>query len=110
MYHQGKCNGSYKAGEQIPITIQFSESVTVTGTPQLTLETGATDRIAGYTSGTGSSILTFTYTVQSGDTSSDLEYVNTSSLALNSTIKDSVGNNATLTLPTLAASGGTLTH
>ena len=103
-----KVNGSYKAGEQIPITIQFSESVTVTGTPQLTLETGATDRIAGYTSGTGSSILTFTYTVQSGDTSSDLEYVNTSSLALNSgTIKDSAGNNATLTLPTLAASGGT---
>ena len=35
-----KANGSYKQGEFIPITATFSEVVNVTGTPQLTLETG----------------------------------------------------------------------
>ena len=33
-------NGSYKQGETIAITVAFSEVVNVTGTPQLTLETG----------------------------------------------------------------------
>ena len=32
-------NGSYKADDAIVITITFTEAVTVTGTPQLTLET-----------------------------------------------------------------------
>ena len=96
-------NGSYKAGDAISIQVNFSEAVTVNttnGTPTLTLETGATDRAVSYASGSGTSSLTFTYTVQAGDTSSDLDYVATTSLALNSgTIKDTVGNNATLTLP-----------
>ena len=97
-------DGSYKAGEPISIQVTFSESVTVTGTPQLTLETGSTDRIVNYASGSGSASLTFTYTVQSGDTSSDLDYVATTSLALNSgTIKDAAGNDATLTLAGLGA-------
>ena len=34
-------DGSYNAGEVIPITITFSEAATVTGTPQLTLATGS---------------------------------------------------------------------
>ena len=75
--------------------------MTVTGTPQLTLETGDTDRDVDYASGSGSTTLTFTYTVQSGDTSSDLDYKATTSLGLNSgTIKDAAGNAATLTLAT----------
>jgi large repetitive protein len=98
-------NGTVGIGSSISIQIAFSEAVTVTSTPQLTLETGATDRVANYASGSGSDTLTFTYTVQSGDTSSDLEYTSTSALALNGgTIVDSVGNAATLTLP---APGGT---
>ena len=77
----------------------FTEAMTVTGTPQLTLETGATDRDVDYASGSGSTTLTFTYTVQAGDTSSDLDYKATTSLGLNSgTIKDAAGNAATLTL------------
>ncbi len=92
-------NGSYKAGDAVAVTVNFSESVTVTGTPQITLETGATDRTVNYSSGSGSSTLVFTYTVQAGDTSSDLDYVATTSLALNGgTIADAAGNNATLTL------------
>ena len=97
-------NGSYKAGDTVSIQVLFSEAVTVTGTPQLTLETGDTDRAVDYASGSASSTLTFTYTVQSGDTSSDLDYATTTSLALNSgTIADAAANNATLTLAAPAA-------
>jgi hypothetical protein len=86
--------------------VNFSESVTVTGNPQLLLETGATDRNATYTSGSGTSALTFTYVVQAGDTSADLTYVATNSLALNGgTILDLAGNASTLTLAAPSATG-----
>jgi hypothetical protein len=92
-------DGTYKLGDVIAITIAFSEVVDVTGTPQLTLETGTTDAVVDYSSGTGTNTLTFSYTIGSGETSSDLDYGSTSSLALNSgTIKDAAGNAATLTL------------
>ena len=92
-------NGSYTTGDVVAITVTFSEVVNVIGTPQLTLETGSTDRTINYASGSGTNTLTFNYTVQNGDTSADLDYVATSSLALNSgTIKDAAGNDATLTL------------
>ena len=97
-------DGIYKVGDMIELTIQLSESVIVGGTPQITLETGTIDRTVSYTSGSGSDTLTFNYTVQSGDTSSDLDYVTTSSLSLNSgTINDGTENNATLTLATPGA-------
>ena len=49
--------------------------------------------------------LTFNYTIGSGETSGDLDYESTSSLALNSgTIKDAAGNAATLTLASPGAS------
>ncbi|HXV37998.1 MAG TPA: hypothetical protein VD699_00275, partial [Nitrosopumilaceae archaeon] len=98
--------GSYNAGNTISVTVTFSESVVVTGTPQLLLETGATDRQANYVSGSGTTTLTFNYVVQTGDTSSDLDYVATNSLELNSgTIKDVALNNAILTLPSSGATG-----
>ena len=94
-------NGSYHTGDAIAITVTFSELVNVTGTPQLTLETGSTDQVVNYSSGSGATTLTWNYTVASGNTSSDLDYKSTSALALNSgTIKDVAGNNAVLTLPT----------
>jgi hypothetical protein len=96
-------NGSYNAGKTINITVAFSKVVNVTGTPQLTLETGTTDRTINYTSGTGSSTLVFTYVVQAGDFSNDLDYLATN--ALTGTIKDASGNDATLTLPAPGASG-----
>ncbi|MCU7975326.1 tandem-95 repeat protein [Shewanella sp. SW36] len=92
-------NGTYNTGNSIDVQVNFSEAVTVTGTPQLTLETGATDRTINYASGSGTSTLTFNYTVQAGDISGDLDYVATSSLALGGgTIRDAAGNDATLTL------------
>lgn len=99
-------NGSYNAGDTVSIQVTFSEVVNVTGTPQLTLETGVTDHTVDYVSGSGTDTLTFTYTVQAGDTSNDLTYTSTSALALNGgTIKDAATNNATLTLPSPAAAG-----
>ncbi|TAK03256.1 VWA domain-containing protein [Patescibacteria group bacterium] len=90
---------SYVLGEIIPIQIIFSENVSVTGIPTLSLNTG-TSGLASYVSGTGSPTLTFNYTVSNGNNSLDLEYFSVSSLTLNGgTIKDEVGNNATLTLP-----------
>ena len=92
-------NDSYKQGETIAITVAFSEVVNVTGTPQLTLETGGSDAVVNYSSGTGSNTLTFNYTIGAGHTSSDLDYKATSSLGLNGgAIKDAALNDATLTL------------
>lgn len=99
-------DGYYRSGDQIPI--QFSETVNVTGTPALLLETGATDRSITSSSGDGTDTLTFTYTVLDGDTSADLDYASTSALSLSggaivSATYDTV--NADLTLPALGASG-----
>jgi hypothetical protein len=92
-------NGTYKVGDTVAITVEFDEAVMVTGSPQLTLETGTTDRVVDYASGSGATTLTFNYTVQAGDSSSDLGYTSTAALALNGgTIQDSAGNDATLTL------------
>lgn len=99
-------DGAYSIGAGISIQVEFSEAVTVTGMPQLTLETGATDRVVNYTGGSGSNTLTFDYTVQAGDTSNDLDYTGPTALALNGGgIQDSLTNDADLTLPTPGNSG-----
>jgi hypothetical protein len=99
-------NGSYKVGDSISIQVTFNEAVTVSGTPQLTLETGSTDQVLNYASGSGTNTLTFTYTIQAGDTSSDLTYVATNSLTLNGgSIKNSSNLDAVLALPAPTATG-----
>ena len=101
-----KANGYYTVGELIPILVILTEPVTVTGTPRLTLETGATDRVIDFTSGSGTGTLVFNYVVQSGDTAATLDYLSTSALVLNGgTIKDAAGNPATLTLATPGTAG-----
>ena len=70
------------------------------------LETGTTDRSATYASGSNSSNLIFSYTVQSGDTANDLDYISTSALSTNGgSIKDVLGNDLQLTLPSPTESG-----
>jgi hypothetical protein len=99
-------NGSYKVGSSIAVTVIFSEAVIVTGTPQLNLETGSTDQIVNYTSGSGTNTLTFNYVVQAGDVSSDLDYFSTTALALNGgAIKDAAAFDAVLTLASPGSSG-----
>ncbi len=101
-----KTDGTYGIGEAIEITLIFTKPVTVTGTPQLTLETGAVDSTANYTRGSETTNLTFTYTAQSGDESADLDYTSTGALTLNGgTIKSASGTDAVLTLPAPGTTG-----
>ena len=44
-------DGTYKIGDVLPITINWSESAVVTGSIILKLETGSTDQYATYSSG-----------------------------------------------------------
>ncbi len=95
--------GTYGTGTTIPITVNFSHAVLVTGTPQLALDNGAT---ASYQSGSGSTSLTFSFTVAAGQNTADLDYASTTALTLNGgTIDDSGGNPAFLTLPPTGADG-----
>lgn len=97
-------DGAYGVGAEIFVTVTFDQDVAVAGgRPTLQLETGSTDRLAVYEDGSGSNTLRFKYTVQAGDTSSDLNYFSTGSLSLaGATIKGSNGGaDASLVLPAL---------
>ena len=97
-------NGAYGIGDEVVVTTIFNEVVFVTGIPQLLLETGLTDALVNYSSGSGSNTLVFNYKVAVGDTTGDLDYLASTSLALNGgTIKDAAANVATLTLASPAA-------
>ncbi|MBZ0288178.1 MAG: hypothetical protein K8I30_11235, partial [Anaerolineae bacterium] len=101
-------DGAFKAGEVIGIEVVYSADVLVTGTPQLTLETGSTDRVVDYTGGSGSDTLVFNYTVQPGDVSSGLDYTATTALSFNGgTIRDGTTNSvdAEILLPAPGAAG-----
>jgi hypothetical protein len=80
------------ANKVVTITVNFSSAVNVTGTPQLRLNDS---EFATYTAGTGTSALTFSYTVQPNDNSPDLQV---QSVHLNGgTIQDGAGHDAVLT-------------
>jgi Calpain family cysteine protease len=94
-------SGSLTVGTSIPIMIDFSQPVSVTGAPTLSLNDGGA---AVYSSGSGSSLLTFNYVVGAND-------LNVTSLAatvinLNGgTVRDGNGADASLTLNGVAQAG-----
>ena len=95
----------YRTGT-IPIGIEFQRAVTVVGNPQLLLETGSVDRVATYTSGSGTSKLVFNYAISSGDVASDLDYNSTTALSLNGgSLTDTNSLAPILTLASPGASG-----
>jgi hypothetical protein len=101
----GPAAGTYIVGQNLDFTVVFSEVVAVTGTPRLQLTIGSTTRYATYLSGTGTSTLVFSYTVQAGDLDSDGVAV-ASPIDLNGgTIKDTNGNNAVLSFTPPDTSG-----
>ena len=75
------------AGRVVTITLDTSEPVFVTGTPALDLNDNA---VATYSGGTGTSALTFTYVVQAGDSSDDLQVTGVDTTG--GTIEDGAGN------------------
>ena len=88
-------NGTYGFGDAVLVRVTFSRPVNVTGTPALTLNSGGT---AAYTSGAGTNVLTFTYTVAAGNFTTDLDAASTT--ALTGTITDAGnGSIAVLTPP-----------
>jgi hypothetical protein len=88
--------GTLKQNQHLNFTVQFSEVVTVTGAPSLSIIVGATSYNASYISGSGTNILSFRYIIQNNDTDTDGVEIN-SPLVLNAgTIKDLRGHDSSL--------------
>ncbi len=79
---------SVNAGHLVTVTMTTNEFVTVTGTPTLQLND---NEVAGYTGGSGTNTLTFTYAVQPGDNVADLQVIGLN-LPSGATIQDLPGN------------------
>ena len=89
-------DGYYNEGDTINITVSFSQPVTLAnGNLIITLETGETDSTATISSINNSSTSSGTYTVQDGDTSTDLT-VSLLSLEGGATLKDTGENDVDL--------------
>ena len=103
-------NATYIAGQNLDFTVTYSENVTVNttdGTPYIAviLATGGSVQ-AAYLGGTGTSALTFRYTIVAGNLDADGIEVASAITLDGGTIKDSTGNNAVTTsldIPTTAA-------
>ena len=89
----GTSAGYYSSGTMITMTLTFSEAVKVIGTPTLTLSNGKT---ATYSSGSGTNILVFGYTVANGD---DTGSTKLSVTKINASITDNASNTFANTLP-----------
>jgi hypothetical protein len=102
-------NGIYKAGQNLDFTVNYNENVLVTGTPYIpvTLATGGTVQ-ASYISGSGTTALTFRYTVVSGNDDMDGITLGSTIIAGGGSLKDSAGNNASMTLNSVGATSGVL--
>ena len=98
---------TYAAGDEIQVTVTFSETVEVEGTPQLRLRVGSRTRTAGYERGADTAALVFGYEVADGDEDTDGVSIQANRLTLNGgTIKDEGDNPAELAHEALAAQAG----
>ena len=101
-------NGTYGAGSVINVSVTWNTNLgSVTGSPYISLNLGAgKDRRATYTSITSPRTMNFSYTVQSGDSSADLQYYATNSLVVNGATMTYSGCNYTFrtNLPALTGS------
>jgi hypothetical protein len=102
-------NGTYGAGQALTFTVNFSEKVQVTGTPfiDVTLDTGGTVH-AVYTGGSGTSGLTFAYTVVSGNGDANGVAIGSAINLNGGTIEDAAAIGAALTLNSVASTTGVL--
>ena len=88
---------TYDTDEVIKVTVIFTEDVTVTGSPQLTLDFEGTDKTADYDTADGDEVV-FAYTVALNDSDSDGIAIGADKITLNGgTIKDGAENDATVT-------------
>ena len=89
-------DNTYRATDHVQITVQFSELVTVTGNPELTLEVGSSTRTANLVRpSTARQELVFQYLVQPGDVDTDGVSIAAGSTSFTGgTISDVPGNAA----------------
>ncbi|MCU1340553.1 MAG: hypothetical protein JWO19_6134, partial [Bryobacterales bacterium] len=85
--------GTEVVGNSITFTVNFDQSMTVTGTPTLKLNDGG---VATYTGGTGTSALTFSYTVGASDSKVSTLAISQVNLPGSATITNSLGDAANL--------------
>jgi hypothetical protein len=94
----GAQNSTLNAGDVVTVTVTFDQAITVTGTPQLALNIGGTLVQANYTSGTGTTSLTFSYTIESGNTDGNGISVDANAFSTNGgTLMNAAGAAAILT-------------
>ena len=99
---------TYGMGEAIEVSVTFSETVTVTGEPQVRLAVGERQRRARYDrSGQDGTILVFAYKVKKVDADEDGVGIGADQLMLNGgSIADGAGNAADLSAPALPDQAG----
>ena len=92
-------DNTYATGDTITATLTFSEAVSITGTPRITLDIGGQPRYAAY-SGDGSSAAAqaFSYTALVSDTDTDGVSVLANSLALDGGTIQATDDSANATL------------
>ena len=92
-------DGGYSIDDEVEVSLTFSEAVTVTGTPQITLDIGGATTTANYSApGATTTQLSFTYTVAAGDEDTDGIAVVANSLLLNGGSIHAVEGNTPATL------------
>ena len=93
-------DGQYGVGSEIDVVIEFDQPVTASGNILLRLETNNEQKFAELTSNSDNKIY-FTYQVQEGDATPDLDYFDQKSLLVNGGMLRSLsGKDALLDLPT----------
>ena len=89
----GTHDAALAAGKSVDILVIFSEAVSVTGSPTITLNNGA---VVALTSGGGTNTLTFHYTAAPGQGTSDITVASYNLIAGGATVKDAQGNPASV--------------
>lgn len=97
---------TYAIGDDIDVTVTFSEDIVVAGVPRLGLDIGGTNQYADY-SGASGSAAKFVYTVEANDSDTDGVSINANRLARNAgRILDMASNSAILTHSAVSADSG----
>lgn len=97
-------NGIYYEGDVLNFIFNFSESMTVTGSPVINMDIGGVGTSATYVSGSGSSNLVFRYTVAS-NISGNAPSLSSPILLSGGTIKTASNTDSTLTFTSPSTSG-----
>ena len=94
---------TYAVGDDVEVTVTFSEAVTVSGSPQVELDVGGMSKHAAYRRVDGSAVV-FTYTIAEGDADADGISIGANKISLEgASVADRSRNPAVLTHDPVAA-------